>query len=134
MRRRSPTNARPAEDVPVRRAYMLREIYCEMNLFDKRRFPEPDSHDPHHLFGGRCGRADLVSNLLAVSRDAHDWLEANKTDGRVIALWIKAKKNELDPAEIRQASGMYLEGFLAKSVVSNEWVQPYLEELRTMFP
>lgn len=113
---------------------MVDNIYCEMNLFDKRRFPDPDAHDPHHVFGGRTGRLDVLSNLLAVSRPAHDWLEENKTAGRVVAVMIKVRKNEFDPREMWKASGMYINGWLARAEVTIDWVVPILLELRRKYP
>lgn len=134
MRHRSESNSRPAENRQLRRQYMLDNIWCECNVFNKRRFPETDSHDPHHIFGGRGGRLDVISNLLAVSRDAHEWLEENKTAGRIVAIAAKIKKGEFDPAEMRRASGMHVNGWLAKAEVSIDWVVPILDELRKLFP
>lgn len=133
MRHRSKTNSRPAEDLEVRRRYRAENPDCELFIWFCEYFEDRDGHDPHHIFGGTSGRHDFVSNLVTVSRSAHEWCERWKFDGRVICLWIKHVKNELDPDEVRRASGSYLAGWLTKKEATHDFVQPYLDKLRGIY-
>lgn len=107
--------------------------WCELRTYFPDHFTEKDACDPHHINGGRGGRWDFVSNLLAVSRDAHEWVERYKTDGRILALWIKLQKGEFDAAEWKLASGKFVEGFLWTAEPAHEWVGVYLQKLKDQF-
>lgn len=110
MRRRSLTNSRPCEDIPLRREYMDAHPVCEScRLF--RRQPNA-ACDPHHAFGGRRGRRDGVGNLLAMCRECHEWMEQNKNDGRLVFLLLKDRNGELDVDVVYQASGKHLEWWI----------------------
>lgn len=134
LNRRSKTNSRPAEDIDVRRQYLEDNPDCELSIWFCEHFDERDGHDPHHCFGGRGGRHDLVTNLVTVSRSAHDWLENWKTDGRVLTTWIKHVKNELDLDEFKKASGSFLAGWLMRAEATHDFVKPYLDKLRKLYP
>lgn len=134
MRRRSPTNSRPAEDLEVRRAYLEDNPDCELYIWFCEHFEDRDGHDPHHNFGGRGGRYDFVTNLLTVSRSAHDWCEKWKTDSRILCIWIKHVKKELDLDEFKKAGGYHLAGWLMKSEATHDFVKPYLNKLRKLYP
>jgi len=68
--------------------------------------------DVHHIFGGRKGRWDLMTNLICLSREAHDWCHRNVVDGRVLCMWVKMSKGEFDATEFQQVSGMQAAGWL----------------------
>ncbi len=84
--------------------------------------------DPHHLVGG-SGRKDVASNLLAVSRDAHGWVESNPVDGRIVCVWVKWKKRELDVASYSQLFNQSLAAWLARTPPHDERLLPYWHEL-----
>jgi hypothetical protein len=132
---RSKTNSRPAEDLPVRREYAEKNEECELSIWFSEQFPDRDGSEIHHIFGGRSGRNDLVSNLVRVSRDAHDFCGVKcPTDGRILCIWIKCVKGELDLDEFKTASGFFLPGWLLKSEATHDFVKPYLEKLRVLYP
>lgn len=130
MRRRSGTNSRPLENIPLRRAYLVDHPWCEFKTWFPQHFNDPDAIEVHHVHSARS-RADLITNFIAISRDAHEWVERYKTDGRVLAVLIKVYKSEFDPDEFKAASGMYIAGFAARAECSHDWVRPYLDELRS---
>jgi hypothetical protein len=122
MRHRSKTNSRPAENRAVRRQYMASHPLCELHVWFTGHFSDGYAHDPHHICS-TGGRWDLVSNLLAVSRRAHTWIEENKTDGRVLAIWIKLEKQEFNAAEFNRCSGMFVQGWLVKGRCRFDWAE-----------
>lgn len=84
--------------------------FCELTPWFKRYLPDQvDHNDPsldiHHIF--HVGqRYDLVSNLIAISRSVHQWGHLqHPVDFRVLCLWKKWKKGELNLDEVRLASG-----------------------------
>lgn len=92
-----------------------------------------DGQEINHIFSvGR--RPDLVSNLIHLSTAAHhEFFHAHLVDGRILSLWVKHHKGELDEAEIKQASGMFIAGILMKPPTI-DWVRPYLDQLREIYP
>lgn len=85
--------------------------YGSMGLTTKELL-DPTSSDLNHIFGGKGMRWDLLSNIINVNRPVHDWFHRDPVNGRIICLWVKLRNNELDLAEIHQASGCHLEGWL----------------------
>lgn len=49
---------------------------------------------------------------MSVCRGCHIWLEGSKRDGRIFAMSLKVRLGELDMDEIKQASGLNLDGWL----------------------
>jgi len=99
--------------------------WCELSFWIPDHFGDggcPPASETHHIWGGTSGRTDLKSNLIRLSKPAHDWCERFKFDGRIVCLWVKAEKGELDPAEVRVASGFHLWGWLGKDEVKHSWV------------
>lgn len=133
IRQRSPTNSRPHENIPLRRSYLEQNPICEFHILCPMRFPSKDAVDPHHIFSAHM-RPDYWSNLIAVSRDAHEVAERHKTDMRIAAIYRKVMKGEFDPIEFKIVSGMYIAGYLAKSELVLDWTRPYLETLLEKFP
>lgn len=111
MRFCSKTNRRVYENLPLRRDYRENNPWCELSPLLKLGRHVPMAHI-HHICGGRLGRWDLLTNLLSVSAEAHDWAEKHKTDGRILALYVKMQKGELDQQEFHKVTGLYLEGWL----------------------
>lgn len=124
MRHRSLTNSRPLEDRALRDHYRDQFSECEIGRWLRKHGIDVDDYgcEVHHIFSiGR--RPDLWSNLITLSRDSHRWVHNNPVDGRIVALWVKATKLELDLEEFRTASAKHLEGYLAM-------VRPTLEVAR----
>lgn len=84
--------------------------------------------DPHHLVGG-SGRTDVASNLLTVRRDAHGWIEGSPVDGRIVCVWVKWKKNELDVSSYSELFGQSLAAWLSRTPPHDERLLPYWREL-----
>ena len=134
LRHRSPTNSRPSEDRALRDSYREANPDCEFRKWipELSGFPVRASEVNHIFSVGR--RPDLLSNLINLSARAHhQFFHEHLIDGRVISLFIKWKKGELDEAEIKQASGKFIAGILCADATI-DWVQPYLEQLREAFP
>lgn len=93
----------------------LRETYrqdnpdCELHSIFKCGC---DGHDVHHLMAGSGRRYDLITNLIHICREAHEYCHANPQDGRILCLWVKHQKGEIDLEEFKRCSGFYLEGWL----------------------
>jgi hypothetical protein len=106
--------------------------WCELSFWIPDHFGDggcPPASETHHIWGGTSGRTDLKSNLIRLSKPAHDWCERFKFDGRIVCLWVKAEKGELDPAEVRVASGFHLWGWLRKDTPKHPWVENLLFDL-----
>lgn len=115
--------------------YVDQNPECEFGSnFDQ--FPRSDAHHTHHVFGGNAGRKDLLSNIIRLSADAHDWCHRFPSEGRMLAIWVKHKKGELDLDEFRTCSGYYLAGWLTKNDIGNYpvWSREYLKELLEAYP
>ena len=106
---------RPGINLRARQAYRRANPQCELSVF----FPEDylptenglqalvghdDPIDPHHILTN-C-RADIVTNLICVRRQIHDWAERFTIDGRVLSLCVKWRKGELDTAAIEALTGV----------------------------
>lgn len=105
---------------------------CELSFWIGEHFGGggcPLASETHHIWGGTSGRHDLESNLIRLCKASHDWCERFKTDGRILCLWVKAEKGELDPLEVVEASGFRLWGWLSEEDVTHEWVKPFLFDL-----
>lgn len=133
MRSRSVTNSHAGEDLALRHEYAVENPDCELGRWLPKQFSREDSTECHHIM---TGRRDLRTNLLMVCRNAHAWCEQFKADGRVLALFVKHSKGELDQQEFRTASGFYLPGWLlmAESKIRNEFVRPFLNALIELYP
>lgn len=132
MRHRSKSNSRKNENKELVAEYRDQFPLCELHRFSEvpgGRFGE----EINHIFSQRK-RWDLRSNIIHLSAAAHRWFHQWPIDGRVMCLWVKWQKNELDNSEIRQASGMYLAGWLGSKEPTLDWVLPYRTELMRAFP
>lgn len=88
----------------------------------------PHGTELHHIMGSRKGRADMVTNLIMLSKPAHDWCHKFRTEGNVLCLWVKLAKGELSWSEFEAASGY------KRTVICNweprfQWVEPYWQRL-----
>jgi hypothetical protein len=139
MRHRSKTNSRRQEDLEFRFQYMQENPFCEMSRYLIGDVPgvspaDPAS-DPHHVMGSRKGRHDLRSNLIAVSRKVHIWChDYPGPDSRIVAIYAKWKKGEMDPEEFHTASGMYLPGWLEIAKPTLQVAAEMLTVLKGAFP
>ena len=106
---------------------------CEFGKWFPSSFNRGPACDPHHLWGGTSGRDDTITNLIALSREAHDWCHTYPTEGRVIGLWVKYKKMELNEDEFKAASGKTIAGWLASKPVEDGWVKYYYDFLVEKF-
>ena len=115
-------------DEPLRRAYMAENKICELSALLWQRvdgkwsyIPHPggfayDSKieilaaDPHHVMPA-C-KHDLVTNLIATGRLAHNWMHDHRADATCLSLWVKAQKNELDVHELERITGKCLAGYV----------------------
>lgn len=68
--------------------------------------PNPDCLylEPHHIFGGPH-RWDIVSNLVAISRPAHDWCHQERQSATILSIWVKMEKGEFDRDLLRSCMG-----------------------------
>lgn len=133
VRSKSRKNSRPLEDLGLRAEYARSHPFCELGEWLPKFFPCSNANETHHIFSIRR-RPDLTSNLLRLSCESHRLCEQYKNDMRVVCIWVKHMKSELDQEEFKTASGFYLPGWLAKTTTRIDWVQPYLEQLREAFP
>lgn len=132
MRRRSPTNSRPHENRAIRDFYREQNPVCEVSAWLRRNgFRDADTRDEsvelNHIFS-MGSRPDLWSNMIVLSTSMHRWFHANLGDGRVLCLWRKLVKLELDLEKIRTAAGKRLEGWLAMNEPKHQiLLQPWHE-------
>ena len=132
IRRRSKTNSRTHENRALVAAYRADNPGCE--LFQFSEIPGgPKGAEINHIFSTRK-RWDLTSNIIHLSEAAHRWFHQFPIDGRVACLIVKYRKGELDDAEIKQASGMHLAGWLATKVPTMDFLIEARLELMRVFP
>lgn len=111
MRYRSRTNSNRETNIDLRHQYANAHPFCERCRVLMPGRPVP-MDDVHHIFSSG-GRHDLVGNIVSTCRLCHqEFFERFKTEGRIWALWLKMKKSELSLADVQQASGFHLAGWL----------------------
>lgn len=69
-----------------------------------------------------------MSNLITLSKPAHEWCHEYRTEGNTLCLFVKLQKGELNWDEFETASGY------KRTVVCNweprfPWVEPYWKRL-----
>ncbi len=135
MRSRSLKNSRPGENLKLRQSYARAHQADEFSWWLPDQFERRQATETHHIIGGSGGRRDLVSNLLRLSFSSHNWCHSFPADGRIVCLWVKLQKSELDPGEFKLASGMFLPGYLmlAEAKIRHAWVRPLMEELKRKY-
>lgn len=145
MKRRSPTNSRPAEDLEFRETYMQHEFEDELlpyfPIYGRGTVMLPGQDiefkmhgglyplECHHAFGGRMGRWDREWNLLAVCRTVHDWCERFKTDGRVLAIRRKLDNGEWDEEDAFRCLGMLPLGWIQGQVCEHKFAESIRREI-----
>lgn len=145
MKHRSPTNSHPAENLQLRANYLDKHRHDEAHRYICEVVPAErvkrdwsplwggivpnkskciDADDPHHVFGSRKGRWDLWSNLIAVSRPSHEWIEAHPIEGLIVCLyakWVKSitgNPEDFDLDELHKASGYVFPSYIETLNVS----------------
>jgi len=83
----------------------------------------------HHILWGQARRWDIVPNMIALSRTAHDWVHKHKNDGLILCLYTKLKKGELIWSELDRISGKNVRGWLSGKPPVFDWVRKYWQEL-----
>lgn len=84
----------------------------------------------NHIFSVHR-RWDLLSNIIHLSNPIHTWFHRWPIEGRILCMLVKARKKELDPDEIKKASGFNPLGWLesVRDETRLEWIGPYADEL-----
>jgi len=134
LRQRSKTNSHPGEDLKLRASYARAFPFCELAEWLPDHFEAGSSDETHHIV---TGRVDRPVNLIRARWINHKFCEDFKADGRIVALWIKLQKGELDPKEFEIVSrGIRLPGYIDMQAakVRHDWVKPLAEELQRAFP
>lgn len=102
------------ENIPLRSEYRDSNPACELTKYLRTHgiaLGRDDSCEVHHIIGvGR--RVDVVPNLITLSRTVHAWAHQNLQDARIVCLWRKMTKGELDAETFRYCSGRHLAGWL----------------------
>lgn len=140
LNRRSKTNSRPHEDVELRRRYMEENPECELTpILMGCGLASWGVHskawgdvgfailDPNHIFS-MGSRPDVWSNLIALCRPVHDWFHANLVEGRICCLWRKVFNPRFDVAEISEAAGQSVLGWLENHPVEEAFVDQLRRE------
>jgi len=134
IRKRSKTNSHPGENLKFRQSYARAHEVCELGQWLPDHFESGRSDETHHIV---TGRVDRPVNLIRASWINHKFCEDFKADGRVVCLWIKLQKGELDPKEFEKVSrGVLLPGYILMQAakIRNAWVRPLADELKAAFP
>lgn len=109
MRHRSPKNYRPQSNPALVAEYRMNNPRCEIGHILKAagliKTWSPMETQLHHIMGSRKGRWDLLTNLISVSPEVHEFCHANRTSSNVLCLWMKMDKGELCWSEFETASG-----------------------------
>lgn len=101
-------------------------IRSAWNQFHRRKMHREDYNvEIHHIWGGPH-RWDIEPNILSVSRPAHDYCHKYPDHGRIIAIWVKCDKGELDRDLMRECMGFDSIGIMETFEVTEEWI----DELR----
>lgn len=139
LNRRSKKNSRPWENRELVDAYMERNQRDELrSVLQSCGFYLPawnpmgrKKYEPHHIFGNRGQRYDLVFNIISVQPSTHDWCHDHKkqSEWRICALWVKLQKDELNLSEFKKATGMNLAGWLDKNKPDGGKLMGYWTEL-----
>lgn len=132
MRHRSRTNSRRWEDLWLRAAYREENPWCEFSREKQAGFRGVvDAADVHHI-GHQSHRWDAWSNLISLSREAHEWCHKHPTDGVLVSTRIKIGKGEFDAGNFERCVGRRIEGYVEKvpstpwGVAAAEWIQGWM--------
>lgn len=128
-------NSRPQANVEFRELYRSRNPTCEIGDWlviagELEKYTLRDVEVHHISIGGRKGKCDVLSNLISVSREAHEFCHRFPKDGKTICLYVKMRKGELFVEEVRQAFGMSAGAVVDRNEPTRKWLQPAWEELR----
>ena len=133
----------PGSEENLRSRYRRQNPECELSSWLATQCPTLIHGTPawqpthtHHIFH-LGGRLDVWSNLITVSAAQHPvWMhETCGIDARVLCLFIKLQKGELDLNELNRAAGAVrpdaqpVLAWLTRAVPEPEWAQRMLREL-----
>lgn len=93
-----PKSNRKWENVGILDAYREAFPECELQKLLARhglKYPSGPCQ-VHHIQWGHSRRKNEWTNLISLSQAAHDWVHKFPADGRILCLFAKLKKNELD--------------------------------------
>lgn len=140
LRHRSKTNSRPHEDLAYRQRYRDANPSCELSPYMcgwvswfGTSQPVPAS-EIHHIATGASGsRWDVETNLIAVGREAHDFVARSKP-GFVLCCYAKWRKGEFDASVMSNICGKRLPSWLDTDVfreqcAAHPWIEKYRVEL-----
>jgi hypothetical protein len=117
----------PKEQPELVDDYRQRNPECELRIRMKRlgwrselwKGWPVDAADVHHICHAG-GRWDRWSNLISLSRPAHEWCHANGPLGKVLCLLHKALKRELNHDEMRPVIGGSLNDYVGRLTVEGK--------------
>lgn len=130
----SETNSKPGKDLVLRYEYMNGISGCELcKVLAQGRIVtwRCESLEPHHIRGGTRSRHDVVSNLIGVCHFAHIWCqETDVRGGKVLCMWVKQQKNELDLDELRDVAGQDVAAWVERvGPFENDWLEEFRLDL-----
>ena len=134
MKKRSKRHRDTPASLAVRKQYRIDNPSCElspMSAFSGVRCFVGEAVEVHHIAMGNAGRVDVVSNLIAVSRQVHAFCHAEPSHGTILCLYAKMKKkpSEIDAEEFRRCTGQHLYGYVSNHKPTHEWMIPMWQEL-----
>lgn len=125
----------------LKQSYRLENPQCEIHehlegeLWDSIRIDlgnrrvEDWQPEIHHIWGGHAHRWDIVPNLIALSKPAHAYCHLMPQHGRIVCLWVKLWKGELDRELWRECMGFDPIGILDHFDAKEEWVENMLIDI-----
>lgn len=101
----------------------IHEKYCSpISIVQK-------STDPHHCLWGLARRWDIRACLVAACEVAHTFCHQYPNEGRILSLWVKRQKGELDWSELDRIyrgksfrEDMSYQQYISKNPPRFEWM------------
>lgn len=94
--------------------------------------PPYGSEVVHHIWRGGIGyKCDIMSLLITVSPAAHNYVHKCSKHGVVACVYTKMLKEEFDPDEVKDATGLNLLALLTIWKDNEEVIHPYYVGLIT---
>lgn len=84
------------------------------------------SRDPHHCLWGLSRRWDIRACLVAAGYYGHEFCHQYPDEGRILSLWVKHQKGELDWAALDQIyRGESYRDYISTKPPRFDWMIPY---------